>query len=55
MPIQDFKIYTANGYAGDLVDSAPRVVQTGILVPNAQNVASAGFGLAILRQANWSH
>ena len=50
MPIQDFKIYTANGYAGDLVDSAPRVVQTGILVPNATAVADAGFGLAMLRQ-----
>ncbi len=50
MPIQDFKIYTANGYAGDLVDSAPRVVQTGILVPNATGVSDAGFGLAMLRQ-----
>ena len=50
MPIQTFEIYTANGYAGDLVDSAPRVVQTGILVPNATAVDEAGYGLAILRQ-----
>ncbi len=50
MPIQDFKIYTKNGYAGDLVDSAPRVIQTGILVPNADGVNTAGFGLAMLRQ-----
>lgn len=50
MPIQDFKLYTANGYAGDLVDSAPRVVQTGILVPNAASVGEAGFGKAMLRQ-----
>ena len=44
MPIQDFKIYTARGYAGELVDSGPRVVQTGILTS-----ASAGFGLAMSR------
>ena len=50
MPIQDFKIYTANGYAGDLVDSAPRVVQTGTLVANATGAVEAGFGLAMLRQ-----
>ena len=50
MPIQQFNIYTANGYAGDLVDSAPRVVQTGILVENASAVSDAGFGLAMLRQ-----
>lgn len=50
MPVQDFKIYTANGYAGDLVDSGPRVVQTGILVPNATGAETAGFGLAMLRQ-----
>lgn len=50
MTIQTFNLYTANGYAGDLVDSAPRVVQTGILVPNATAVADAGFGLAMLRQ-----
>lgn len=50
MPIQDFKLYTANGYAGDLVDSAPRVVQTGILVANATGAETAGFGLAMLRQ-----
>lgn len=50
MPVQQFEIYTANGYAGDLVDSAPRVVQTGILVANATGATEAGFGLAILRQ-----
>jgi len=50
MPIQDFNIYTQNGYAGDLVDSAPRVIQTGVLVPNAAGVADAGFGVAMLRQ-----
>lgn len=50
MPIQNFNLYTANGYAGDLVDSAPRVVQTGILVPNATGATEAGFGLAMLRQ-----
>lgn len=50
MPIQDFNIYTQNGYAGDLVDSAPRVVQTGILQANATAASEAGFGLAILRQ-----
>lgn len=44
MPIQNFKLYTANGYAGDLVDSAPRVIQTGILTD-----VSAGFGLAMAR------
>ena len=50
MPIQPFNIYTANGYAGDLVDSAPRVVQTGVLVPNATTLDEAGYGLAVLRQ-----
>tara|TARA_R110000850_G_scaffold16634_2_gene51572 strand:+ start:80 stop:559 length:480 start_codon:yes stop_codon:yes gene_type:complete len=46
MPIQDFKLYTLNGYAGDIVDSGPRVVQTGILVG-----ADAGFGKALSRNA----
>jgi len=46
MPIQTFNIYTANGYAGDLVDSGPRVVQTGILTS-----ASAGFGLVMSRDS----
>lgn len=50
MPVQEFNIYTANGYAGDLVDSAPRVVQTGILVANATGAVTAGFGKAMLRQ-----
>lgn len=46
MPTQTFNIYTANGYAGDLVDSGPRVIQTGVLTS-----AEAGFGLAISRDA----
>jgi hypothetical protein len=50
MPTQNFKLYTANGYAGDLVDSGPRVIQTGVLVANAADVSDAGFGLAMLRQ-----
>ncbi len=44
MTIQSFNIYTQNGYAGDLVDSGPRVVQTGIL-----ESASVGFGKAVKR------
>ena len=44
MTIQAFNLYTANGYAGDLVDSGPRVVQTGIL-----ESASVGFGQAVQR------
>ncbi len=44
MTIQDFNIYTANGYEGDLVDSGPRVVQTGILVGGP-----VGFGKAVQR------
>ena len=44
MTIQAFNIYTANGYAGDLVDSGPRVVQTGVL-----EVADVGFGKALQR------
>jgi len=47
MPIQDFNIYTSNGYAGDLVDSGPRVIQTGVLTS-----ATAGFGVAIKRDAS---
>lgn len=46
MTIQNFNIYTAKGYAGDLVDSGPRVVQTGVLTS-----ASAGFGKAMSRDA----
>jgi hypothetical protein len=46
MTTQAFNIYTANGYAGDLVDSGPRVVQTGILTS-----ATAGFGKAMSRDA----
>jgi hypothetical protein len=44
MTTQAFNLYTANGYAGDLVDSGPRVVQTGILTS-----AEAGFGLGMTR------
>jgi hypothetical protein len=50
MPIQNFNLYTANGYAGDLVDSGPRVIQTGVLVANAAGESDVGFGLAMLRQ-----
>ena len=45
MTIQTFNIYTANGYAGDLVDSGPRVVQTGIV----EDAGGFGFGKAIKR------
>lgn len=44
MPTQDFNIYTAKGYEGDLVDSGPRTVGTGVLTS-----ATAGFGKAIQR------
>lgn len=44
MPTQDFNIYTRNGYAGDLVDSGPRTVGTGVLVGG-----DAGFGVAMSR------
>ena len=47
MTIQTFNIYTANGYEGDLVDSGPRVVQTGVLTS-----ASVGFGKAVARDAS---
>ena len=45
MPIQDFDIYTKNGYAGDLVDSGPRVVQSGVV----ETPAGIGFGLGVKR------
>ncbi len=44
MTIQTFDLYTARGYEGDLVDSGPRVIQTGVLT-----VATAGFGKAMKR------
>ena len=47
MTIQTFNIYTANGYEGDLVDSGPRVVQTGVLTS-----ATAGFGKALNRDGS---
>lgn len=47
MPIQNFNIYTAKGYEGELVDSGPRVVGTGILTS-----ASAGFGKAMTRDTS---
>lgn len=47
MTTQAFNIYTANGYAGDLVDSGPRVIQTGVLTS-----ASVGFGKAVDRDAS---
>lgn len=46
MTIQSFDLYTANGYAGDLVDSGPRVIQTGVLTS-----AEVGFGKALKRDA----
>lgn len=48
MPTQDFNIYTSNGYAGDLVDSGPRVVQSGVLT----TAGGAGFGVAMKRDAS---
>ena len=47
MTIQSFDLYTANGYAGDLVDSAPAVKQTGVLTS-----ASVGFGKAVSRDTS---
>lgn len=47
MPTQNFSIYTQNGYEGDLVDSGPRVVQTGILTS-----AEVGFGKALKRDTS---
>lgn len=47
MPTQNFAIYTQNGYEGDLVDSGPRVVQTGILTS-----AEVGFGKAVKRDTS---
>lgn len=47
MTIQSFELYTANGYAGDLVDSGPRVIQTGILTST-----EAGFGKAMNRDGS---
>lgn len=46
MTIQTFQLYTNRGYAGDLVDSGPRVVQTGVLTS-----AQAGFGKVMSRDA----
>lgn len=50
MPIQNYNIYTETGYAGDYVDSGPRVTGTGVLVANASAATRAGFGLALMRQ-----
>ena len=47
MTIQNFNIYTAKGYEGDLVDSGPRVVQTGTLVGS-----DVGFGKALKRDTS---
>ena len=44
MPIQDFNIYTARGYAGDLVDSGPRTTQTGVV-----EAATLAVGVAVQR------
>jgi hypothetical protein len=42
MPIQDYNIYTAKGYAGDRYDSAPSVTQSGIVED-----ALLGYGIAV--------
>lgn len=42
MPNQSFDIYTKRGYAGDLVDSGPRTVQTGIATEG-----TVEFGVAV--------
>lgn len=42
MPIQDYRIYTAKGYAGDRYDSAPSVTQSG-----RAEAATLGFGLGV--------
>lgn len=42
MPIQNYRIYTAKGYAGDRYDSAPSVTQSG-----AVEAATLGFGLGV--------
>lgn len=47
MTIQAFQLYTAKGYAGDLVDSGPRVIQTGVLTD-----AEAGFGKGMKRDTS---
>ena len=39
-----FSIYTSKGYAGDLVDSGPRTVQTGVV-----EGISLDFGVAVKR------
>jgi len=44
MTIQSFNIYTARGYAGDLVDSGPNVSQTGIVED-----ATLAIGVAVKR------
>lgn len=47
MPVQYFNIYTADGYEGELVDSGPRVVQTGVLTS-----AQASYGKAVSRDTS---
>ena len=42
MPAQTFDIYTKRGYAGDLVDSGPRTVQTGVATEG-----TIEFGVAV--------
>jgi hypothetical protein len=42
MPIQSYNLYHARGYAGDLFDSAPRVIQTGLA-----EEAIVSFGVAV--------
>tara|TARA_R110002020_G_scaffold297585_1_gene513349 strand:- start:93 stop:581 length:489 start_codon:yes stop_codon:yes gene_type:complete len=50
MTIQNFNLYTAKGYAGELVDSGPRVIQTGIVEDaNTAEGYAIGFGKAVKR------
>ena len=44
MPIQNFAIYTARGYTGDLADSGPNVSQTGVV-----ESATLAIGVAVKR------
>jgi hypothetical protein len=45
---QNYNIYTGKGYAGDLCDSGPRVVQTGVV----EDSTGLGFGLAVKKGTN---
>lgn len=47
MPNQTFTVYTGKSYAGELVDSGPRVTQTGVLTS-----PTADFGIALKRDTS---